>query len=530
MAVARRARPPYGFVMMRVGVTLVLGLGIVACGSRSRLLEPGVSIAGAAGAGGGGVAGFGGGAGSGGSGGNPSGGGPSGGAGGSSGASACNYDEVVAGGNHTCALQGGAVHCFGANQFGQLGAGNATTGVPIPTPLAGPTDFVALSGGEFHSSGVRANGTAMSWGHNALGALGDGTTQDSAVPIPIQGLSQVVRTARGIVTTHACALEQTGRVRCWGENGHGELGDGSLAKSYTPTKVVGITDAVSIAVGYIFSCAALASGGVKCWGWNASGSLGLGNTNAGSYTSPVTVLGLSDAVQVVAGNHHACARRAGGSVSCWGYNGSGQLGIGSNVENAPTPTPVVGLDDAVWLDSGDSHACAVRANGSVSCWGRNYSGQLGDGTTIDHNTPVTVVGLANAWRVATGSEHSCALDQSQGLVCWGGNGVGQLGNGTSQGASFPKPVSCPAATCAGAYTDFIKSHFVPCADGQHVGQVASAPGVTCEQVCCVFGHPSCSHRSAQASFDACSPDNPTKTGGCADVFQEQWSSQCACTP
>lgn len=405
----------------------------IACGSRSGLTLPTASDAGSSGAGGTSLGGQGG----------ASGGAAGGSAGSGASASAC-YSEVISGGSHTCArTAGGQVYCFGANQFGQVGKGLPGDDVPVPTLVAGPTDFVALGAGEFHSSGVRAGGSAMGWGHNPLGVLGDGTTTDQPLPVAVVGLGDAVEISHGMVAGHACARHANGDVSCWGQNDHGEVGSASLASSLVPKKVKGGGNAVSIAVGYLLSCAARENGRVRCWGWNASGALGIGVAQTGIYPTPQAVLGVTDAVQVVAGNHYACARLASGAVWCWGYNGSGQLGSGTDVESVTQAQPVVGLSDATWLSGGQSHVCAVRASGEVACWGRNYFGQLGDGTTEDRNAPVKVLSVAQATRVSAGGEHTCALSQTQGLVCWGANESGQLGDGTKDESLQVREVLCP---------------------------------------------------------------------------------------
>ena len=418
--------------------TLTLGLGVVlaACGSRSRLLDLGTGDGGGGGAGAGGA---GGGAGAAGATGGAAG---AGGAGG--GPAACVYHDVAAGGDHTCVIDPtGAVLCFGENEFGQLGNGQPGNDSPFPQGVVGPSDFVSLGAGEFHSSGMRASGSMMGWGHNPLGVLGDGTTTDQPQPSPVNGPGGAVGISQGMIASHACAVHQNGSVTCWGQNSHGQLGTGKLDPSLTQEQVIGLEDSIAVATGYIFSCAVQWNGVVRCWGWNASGALGIGNLDAKTYPKPVTVVGVSDAVQVVAGNHYGCARTSSGSVYCWGYNGSGQLGIGTDAEHSPAPAAVVGLTDAVWISGGQSHVCAVRQTGSVSCWGRNYFGQRGNGTTIDANAPVTVVGITDAARVSAGGEHTCALRSPGGLVCWGSNTSGQLGNGTSQSSAVPVDAGCP---------------------------------------------------------------------------------------
>lgn len=400
---------------MRVRLT-ALGLWLIAgtaCGSRTSLL-----------AGDGGAGGFG--------------------AGGAGGALVCPLRDVVAGGHHTCARIESRAHCWGANQFGQVGDASAVDR-ERPTRVEGLFDVRALGSGDFHSCALLESGDVRCWGHNALGALGDGTYQDSAVPTQVKLLSDAVALSQNAVTLHTCAVVAGGDVACWGDNSHLQLGGGTTAPdSNRASPVVGIHDAVSVATGYLFSCAVLENAEVRCWGWNANGALGLGNEDGQVYLPSDEVVGVGDGAQVVAGNHYACVRRTTGIVSCWGYNGSGQLGIGElTFTSLPVAAPIVGVHDAIFIAGGESHACAVRQDGRVMCWGRNFYGQLGDGTTVDRAEPVFVEGIDDATRVAAGGDHTCAESASRGLVCWGANFRGQLGDGTFADALSPVSVVCP---------------------------------------------------------------------------------------
>ncbi len=138
-------------------------------------------------------------------------------------------------------------------------------------------------------------------------------------------------TAVAIGAAHSCALTSAGGLRCWGENGSSQLGDGSTAYTPHPVDVVGLKAGVAaVTAGSQFTCALTTSGGVKCWGANNVGQLGNGST-AGTAV-PTDVVGLTSGVaEISAGWDHACARTTGGQVLCWGYNGSGKIGNGVTV-------------------------------------------------------------------------------------------------------------------------------------------------------------------------------------------------------
>ena len=241
---------------------------------------------------------------------------------------------------------------------------------------------------------------------------------------------------------HICGLLVSGSVKCWGDNYYGELGLGYATEDpvSSPTLVPGLTDVASLVLDGNYTCAVLVSGSVKCWGYNQYGQLGLGYTG-GSVSSPTLVSGLTDVASLVLGGNYTCAVLVSGSVKCWGYNQYGQLGLGYTGGSVSSPTLVSGLTDVASLVLGGNYTCAVLVSGSVKCWGSNYFGQLGFGTSesvMSVSSPTLVPGLTDVASLVSGDRHTCAVLVSGSVKCWGYNMDGQLGLG-----DISDPVSSP---------------------------------------------------------------------------------------
>src|SRR5262249_29012906 len=168
---------------------------------------------------------------------------------------------------------------------------------------------------------------------------------------------------------------------CWGANGRGYLGDGTTNPSNVPVQVIGINDALNISAGGFHACALRNVGNLSCWGGNVHGELGDGTAIDRYSPAPIT---LPSARAISLGNDHSCALLSSGQVTCWGWNDYGQLGDGSYTDHWPPPTAISGLSGVTEISAGEDHTCALLSAGSVSCWGRNNNGQLGDGTNTDH--------------------------------------------------------------------------------------------------------------------------------------------------
>ena len=293
---------------------------------------------------------------------------------------------IQAGDELTCAVSDMAredenlVYCWGTNSAGGLGVGDEglpQSNVPVSLPwfeALAPDQARGLGGMGGHLCAAVSDGTLACWGNNAAGQIGDGQAgTDVFAPAPVSGAEDIVSVCGGV--DHSCALTGSGTVTCWGGNSAGQLGDGTTEDRAGPVAVEGRFE--SLSAGDSFTCGVTQEQGVKCWGRNVDGQLGIGSTQ--NQTVPVEVVLPSPAVRVSCGLAHACALLSTGEIACWGRNWDGQLGDGTyDPRNAPVLIP--GLMDATGVGAGHAHTCATGISGVVLCWGDNSSGQLGDGT------------------------------------------------------------------------------------------------------------------------------------------------------
>jgi prepilin-type N-terminal cleavage/methylation domain-containing protein len=346
------------------------------------------------------------------------------------------------GSSFTCTVTSspvGGAKCWGLNANGQLGS-NGTTNSSIPLDVTGLTSGVAriATGGAF-ACAVTTGGGVKCWGLNSNGQLGNGTLTQSLTPVDVTGLSSGVSELSG-GTAYMCALMVAGTVKCWGDNGYGQLGNDSTVRSSVPVDVLGLTGVTVLAGGDTHICA-VANGGAKCWGNNTYGDDGDNNGNGGGGGQnmtdahiPVDVLGLtSGVIDISAGLAHSCAVTSSGAVWCWGYNSTGQLGINPVSNNySHTAVQVPSLTSGVSkVTAGSGSTCITTLTGSAKCWGDNTYGQLGNNSQVTTYIPVQVSGLTSGIaEVQSGPTSVCALSTYGTISCWGHNTNGQAGNGT----------------------------------------------------------------------------------------------------
>ena len=313
----------------------------------------------------------------------------------------------------------GTAYAWGSNNYGELGNGTISRDPnPLPvavtttgTPMAGKT-ITAVSAGSYYSLALAGDGTVYTWGRNNYGQLGNGTTDDSNIPVAVTttGTPMAGKTITAISAGrfHSLALASDGTVYAWGFNEEGQLGNGTtddsnipVAVTTTGTSMAGKT-ITAISGGYSHSLALASNGTVYAWGYNDYGQLGNGTTTVSNKPVAVTTTGTPIADKTItaisAGYSHSLALASDGTVYAWGNNGNGRLGNGttthSNKPVAITDTPMAGKTITA-ISAGSSHSLALASDGTVYAWGFNEEGQLGNGTNVDSNLPVATIMPSN---------------------------------------------------------------------------------------------------------------------------------------
>lgn len=299
--------------------------------------------------------------------------------------------------------------------------------------------LVAIATGQAHSCALDGSGGVLCWGDNGAGQLGDGTTDARVGPVAVDGLPEsgdaIVEVAVG--SNHSCARSQSGSVWCWGSGSAGQLGNGG-AEGPGPSMVeLSGQAAISLGVGSDHSCVVLESGEARCWGDGNDGRLG--NDAEESSPLPVPVSTIADAIQITAGEAHTCVVSETGTVSCWGSNDSNLLGSAGPSSSVPVRITDSEVSSVRQIVAGRIHNCVLRTDGEVLCWGNAGDGRLGNGTTSTM-TPQLIAApdarpLQGVW-IAAGGAHSCVLRRDGTSLCWGSDAEGQLGRGLGSGRAL----------------------------------------------------------------------------------------------
>jgi alpha-tubulin suppressor-like RCC1 family protein len=354
---------------------------------------------------------------------------------------------ISAGQSSTCALRLGQVFCWGAGTQGQLGTGD-TSNRSAPAPAQTTATFATIEVGDVHACAIATAAAGIScWGGDAYGQLGVGDFTGRLVP----SLVALPRAARALAAGYefTCAVLFDDSLWCWGQNDEGQLGQGDQpgapsASVPLPTGAGAKWGAVAAGQGH--ACGIQASGSLLCWGRNSDGELGIGPGAPIQVRTPTRVGSDESWASLDLGQDATCAVKNDGTLWCWGADTFGKLGIAVDPNAAPPRflVPMQVGSDADWAEVSVDvfHTCAVKQGGTLWCWGRNAEGQLGVGDITDRATP-TQVGSASDWSsVSVGRFHTCAEETDHTVRCTGENVAGQLGTGdTARRNTFTVVVS-----------------------------------------------------------------------------------------
>jgi alpha-tubulin suppressor-like RCC1 family protein len=298
----------------------------------------------------------------------------------------------------------------------------------VPAAVAGLSGVAAISAGSGHSIALKSDGTVWTWGYNGEGQLGTRVVADSRFPTPAQvsALSDIKAVVAG--DRHCLALKGDGTVWAWGNNWHGQLGDGTKNHSSSASPVTGLSDVTAIAAGLGHSLALKKDGTVWAWGYNDDGELGDAKKKA--RLTPFQIPGLSDVKAIAAGSHHSLALKNDGTVWMWG--GDKEMGQSS------TPRRLPGLTRVIAISAGGWYSLALKDDGSVWAWGSIANGDQDDKTMNEViRKPVQIKVLADVVGVAAGLWHSLAVKNDGTVWAWGRNYYGALGDGTETSRRSP---------------------------------------------------------------------------------------------
>jgi len=339
---------------------------------------------------------------------------------------------ISAGGTHSCGIKtDNTLHCWGSNSQGRTGLNTTTGNALVPTGISGGGSWKTINAEGLHSCGIKADDTLWCWGWNSSGQLGDNSVTQRIIPTAISGGGSWKGIDIG--STYSCGTKSDNSAWCWGSNSYGQLGDSTITDRLVPTAVSGGHTWSQITSGKYHTCGIKTDGLFLCWGRNRNGEHG-DNSLSNNITVPTRISDSGAWLQVTMDPYASCAIKSDSKLYCWGNNGSGELGSGSQYETFLQPTEVSGGGN--WIDvamGGRYFTCGIKSGGSLWCWGGNGSGQLGDNSTTDRLVPTAINGGGTWKQVTVGDNHSCAIKSDNSLWCWGDNASGQLGdNSTTQ--------------------------------------------------------------------------------------------------
>ncbi len=349
----------------------------------------------------------------------------------------------------------GNLYCWGAGDSGQIGNGTNDS-VNVPTQVIMPngiTSFNMVSANTNFSCAIANRGNIYCWGGAGAGQIGNGANAGVNIPTSVimpNGVESFTKVSTN--TQFSCAIANNGKVYCWGTGNHSQIGNGANTNVNTPTSVVmpsGVESFTAISTSGDFSCGIANTGSLYCWGYGPQGQLGTGNVPSANVPTSVTIPNGVASFTVISTNaNFSCAIANTGTLYCWGKGTSGQIGNGSN-SNVNVPTAVTmpnGVTSFTAVSTNINFSCALANTGKVYCWGLGTGGQIGNGADSNVNVPTAVTmpnSVTSFTAVSTNSNFSCALANTNNIYCWGNGGAGQIGNGITKSVNIPTAITVP---------------------------------------------------------------------------------------
>ncbi len=371
-------------------------------------------------------------------------------------AHAAQQSKIVAGGYNTFALKGdGTLWAWGYNDsYGQLGIGLSDNNNKIhfiPVQIGTDTNWTDIAAGDNQTIALKGDGTLWAWGSNIYGQLGIGSADLFAHPFPVQigmdtNWTHIEIGGNSIGGNSAFARKTDGTLWAWGSNGfYGPLGTSDQSKHYTPVQIGTDTNWADMAVGVKHTIARKTDGTLWAWGENSYGQLGIGSADQNTHSTPGKIGTDTNWTHIAVGEFYTIALKGDGTLWAWGDNSYGQLGIGS-ADIVTHPSPVQIGTDTHWADIEVGGGCTIarKTDGTLWSWGYNGYGQLGIGS-VDYNTHSTPVKIGTdtnwVYLATAGLKHTIARKTDGTWWAWGDNGYGQLGDGTTISRTSPYPVT-----------------------------------------------------------------------------------------
>lgn len=298
----------------------------------------------------------------------------------------------------------------------------------------------ALALAEGGACGVFSGGTARCWGRWYGELLPESTAAESlAKVVELRIGDTFIKSQDQLLFDFFCSRFFDGSVRCWGNGYQGQLGRdvGAGGGVMTPTAIEGMPPSiVGIALGWRHACAWTSAGEAVCWGNNEEGQLGIGAVGE-KVVRPSSVQLPGKVTQLVSARTRTCALLEGGDVYCWGEFWNQNRGV-----NGWWPTLIKDARRCRELSAASSTICGVRLDGAIACWGylETFLGPIEQLSTKEGSAAV-VPGIDDATAVAVGYPHACAIRRDATLWCWGTGDAGELGDGRR--TTSWKPVQVP---------------------------------------------------------------------------------------